>query len=50
MIASGAGPVRTRKLFTTAGLLLASAELAGALAKSNDVFLVRAEYAPPELD
>ncbi|MCC6392667.1 MAG: MFS transporter [Bryobacterales bacterium] len=39
MIARGADPVRTRKLFTIAGFLLASTELVGALAKSNDVAL-----------
>jgi len=37
MIHRGADPVRTRMLFTIAGLLIASTELIGALSSSNEV-------------
>ncbi|MFN7935319.1 MAG: MFS transporter [Bryobacteraceae bacterium] len=39
IIARGGDPVQTRKWFTVAGLLVASTELIGAFAESNDVAL-----------
>jgi MFS transporter, ACS family, D-galactonate transporter len=42
MISKGGDPVRTRKMFTIAGLLVASTELIGAFAESNDVALIMA--------
>ena len=42
IISKGGDPVRTRKMFTIAGLLVASTELIGAFAKSNEVALVMA--------
>lgn len=42
IITRGGDPVRVRKMFTIAGLLVASTELIGAFAKSNDVALVMA--------
>lgn len=40
IIAKGGDPVRTRKMFTIAGLLVASTELIGALSSSNELALV----------
>jgi nitrate/nitrite transporter NarK len=39
LISRGADPVRTRKLFTIAGLMVASTELIGAFSSSNNVAL-----------
>lgn len=39
MISRGADPVRTRKMFTIAGLMVASTELIGAFSSSNQVAL-----------
>lgn len=40
IIARGADPVKTRKMFTIAGLLMASTELIGAFSQSNDTALI----------
>lgn len=44
MIARGADSIRTRKLFTVAGLLIASTEVVGALTDSNEIALFAAVF------